>query len=627
MIGKKTPTGDTAPDGQAIANGAGARPDTHAVKGALGVYRAVLSLIAKDRRPAFFGLVACMVVMAGFDLIGVAAILPFLSVLSNPANATEGVAGRLYAAFDFTDIDSFVAALGIAVFALVVISVCVRAVVYYLTTRFIRATTQQLALDLLAQYLSRDYEFYLGKNSAEIGKNLLAEALYVVNNAVAPAIRLIANGAVIAALLTVLLVIEPVGVTIGAGFLGLALALIYGGLAPLLDRAGNRRLQASEDRFRITNEAMGGIKEVKLRGLEASVLERFRGPSDRIAHNQAKISLFSNIPHYIIEGLCFGGMIALVLYLLFRGDGAIDAVLPVIGLFAFAGIKLIPVAKEAYTDASLLRANTPVLASLRADLAERATVDDGTIIAPLGLDRSITLDGIGYAYPGTQERLFDDLSLEIKAGSCVGIVGTTGAGKTTLIDIVLGLLRPQAGRILIDGIAITDANRRAWQRSIGYVPQTVYLSDNTIAANIAFGAAPKEIDFAAVEKASRAAALHDFVATLPGGYDTEIGEGGVRLSGGQRQRIGIARALYRDPDLLVLDEATSALDTVTERAVVDAIENLGGEKTLLIITHRISTVEHCDTILVLENGRIEAAGTFADLSRDSGAFGQLVKAD
>ena len=612
--------GRSAPESAATGEHAAGNP-----RGPVAVYGALLELIAPDRRLAFFGLVACMIVMAMFDLIGVAAILPFLSVLADPGNVTRGIIGSAYDTLGFTEIDRFIIALGLAVFALVIVSVIVRVIVYYLTTRFVYATTQQLAMDLLAQYLARDYEYYLGRNSAQIGKNLLAEAYYVVNNAIEPAIRLIANVAVTVALVALLLWIEPVGVAVGMAILTLALALIYGGLGPMLDRAGARRLQASEDRFRITNEAMGGIKEVKLRGLENAMLERFRTPSDQMARNQARISLISNVPHYLIEGLCFGGMIAFVLYLLFRGGGALDAVLPVVGLFAFAGIKLIPVAKEAYTDASLLRANTPVLESLRADLAgrERPAARDA---ASLGLARSVRLEGIGYSYPGSDSPQFEGLSLEIAAGSRVGIVGTTGAGKTTLIDIVLGLLKPAAGRIVVDGAAITDANRRAWQRSIGYVPQTVFLSDSTIAANIAFGSADGEIDRAAVERAARIAALHDFVLTLPGGYDTEIGEGGVRLSGGQRQRIGIARALYSDPDLLVLDEATNALDTVTERAVVDAIEQLSPAKTLLIITHRLSAVERCDTILVLKDGRIETSGTFEALSRRSDTFGRLVKA-
>jgi ABC-type multidrug transport system fused ATPase/permease subunit len=596
------------------------------IKGPVAVYRAVLELIAPERRPAFFALVVCIIVMAGFDLIGVAAILPFLSVLSDPASVTQGWVGRLYDVTGFADSEDFLIAFGAAVFALILISVVIRALVYYLTTRFIRATTQQLAMDLLARYLSRPYEYYLGKNSAEIGKTLLAEALYVVNHAIAPAIRLIANLAVMAALLLLLIAIEPVGVLVGAGLLGAALALIYGGLGPVLERAGDRRLQASEDRFRITNEAMGGIKEIKLRGLERAVLERFRGPSDRIASNQAKISLYSNVPHYLIEGLCFGGMIAFVLYLLMHGGGGIDAALPVIGLFAFAGIKLIPVAKEVYTDASLLRANTPVLANLRADLAGGAALPASDDSASIGLACAIRLENIAYTYPGAARPLFDGLTLEIAAGSAVGIAGPTGSGKTTLVDLILGLLRPNAGQISVDGVQITEDNRRAWQRSIGYVPQSVYLSDSSIAANIAFGTAAGAIDGAAVERAARAAALHDFVMTLPEGYETIIGEGGVRLSGGQRQRIGIARALYGDPQLLVLDEATSALDTLTERAVVEAIERLGGAKTLIIIAHRLSTVEQCDRILVMKDGQIEAAGTFDELARDSVTFGDLVNA-
>ncbi|MEE4200756.1 ABC transporter ATP-binding protein [Erythrobacter sp.] len=585
-----------------------------------------MELILPARRIKFFILICFLIVAVVFDLVGVAAILPFLSVLVDPASATSGLTGEIYDFFGFTSTGSFVIALGVAVFALVAASVTARAAVYYITTRFARYTQQQLARDLLARHLAQDYAFYLDRNSAEIGKSLLAEAFYVVENAISPALRLIANAAVMVALFALLLVIEPLAVLVGIGFMGLSVALIYGAIGPFLDRAGAARLEASEERFQVTAETLGGIKEIKLRGLEHAALERFRVPSNRLVDHQARVSMLSNLPHYLIEGLCFGSMIAFVLYLLVvRGDGAIEAALPTIGLFAFAGIKLIPVAKEVYTDASLLRANTPVLESLRRELAGREYPVPNRV-KPLGLAQAIELEGITYQYGGAPGNLFDDLSLRIEAGSRIGIVGTTGAGKTTLIDIILGLLLPDNGRIVVDGVPITTANRRAWQRSIGYVPQSTYLSDNTIAANIAFGSPPSEIDRVAVEKASRIAGLHDFVMSLEHGYDSPIGEAGVRLSGGQRQRIGIARALYPDPDLIVLDEATNALDTVTERAVIDAIEQMGDSKTLLIVTHRLSTVERCDRIFVLRNGQIEASGTYAALQRESETFDRLVRA-
>jgi ATP-binding cassette, subfamily B, bacterial PglK len=245
----------------------------------------------------------------------------------------------------------------------------------------------------------------------------------------------------------------------------------------------------------------------------------------------------------------------------------------------------------------------------------------------LRLNRTLVLEGISYAYPAAERQAITGLDLAIAAKSRVGIVGGTGAGKTTAVDIMLGLLEPQQGTLLVDGIPITRENRLAWQRSIGYVPQQIFLSDDTVAGNIAFGRKPSDIDRAAVERAARTAELHDFVMReLPEGYDTFVGERGVRLSGGQRQRIGIARALYHDPDVLILDEATSALDNLTERAVMDAVHNLGHAKTIVMIAHRLSTVRDCDIIFMLENGRVIASGSYDELLENNRQFRALAGA-
>ena len=245
----------------------------------------------------------------------------------------------------------------------------------------------------------------------------------------------------------------------------------------------------------------------------------------------------------------------------------------------------------------------------------------GPVPAPLPLIDRLELAGVHYAYPGADRDALDGLDLVVRANTTVGIVGGTGAGKTTAVDLILGLLTPDRGALMVDGTPIDKASRRAWQRSIGYVPQQIYLTDESVRANIAFGLPPEAIDDAAVERAARIAELHDFVTeSLPQGYHTLVGERGVRLSGGQRQRIGISRALYHDPSVLILDEATSALDNLTERAVMDAVHNLGHAKTILMIAHRLTTVKHCDVIVMLERGRVIATGTYDELLHRSREF-------
>lgn len=333
----------------------------------------------------------------------------------------------------------------------------------------------------------------------------------------------------------------------------------------------------------------------------------------------------------MLKAVALGGILFFVLFLLLTHGGDLNAVLPVLGLYAFTSIRLFPALQQVYSGMTGLRFSRPMLDKLHADLlknpapAPEEILADPAAVAPLGLREALEFDDVRYAYPKAERTALAGLSLTIPARTTVGIVGGTGAGKTTAVDLLLGLLEPQGGAIRVDGVALDAGNRRAWQNSIGYVPQQIYLTDDTVSANIAFGLQGAEIDQAAVERAARIAELHDFVTRdLPQGYETQVGERGVRLSGGQRQRIGIARALYHDPDILVLDEATSALDNVTEKVVMDAVHNLGHAKTIVLIAHRLSTVRDCDTIFMLEQGRLVAQGSYDDLLETSQKFRAMV---
>jgi ABC-type multidrug transport system fused ATPase/permease subunit len=316
--------------------------------------------------------------------------------------------------------------------------------------------------------------------------------------------------------------------------------------------------------------------------------------------------------------------------LLVEGGSSINEVLPTLGVFAFAGLRIFPAIQLMYLSLTTLRTTAATLDSVHRDYMEvvmqdgpRARRRHGT--APLRLKDHLELHEILYSYPLAERAALAGLSLEVRANTTVGIVGGTGAGKTTAVDVLLGLLHPQAGTLRVDGTAITPANLRSWQGVLGYVPQQIYLIDDSVSANIAFGIQPESRNQAAIETAARVANLHDFVLSeLPQGYDTPVGERGVRLSGGQRQRIGIARALYHDPDVLILDEATSALDNLTERAVMDAVHALGHQKTIIMIAHRLSTVRNCDRIFLLEQGRVSAAGTYEELVAGNEIFRRMV---
>jgi ATP-binding cassette, subfamily B, bacterial PglK len=309
--------------------------------------------------------------------------------------------------------------------------------------------------------------------------------------------------------------------------------------------------------------------------------------------------------------------------------GNLQKALPVLALYAMAGYRLLPALQQVYAQLTNLRFAGPTLDRLHADITQlepsSTRAGDAAAGSRLPLRKELVLENVSYSYPGTERPVLDNLTLHIPAGTTVGLVGATGSGKTTTVDVILGLLRPQMGRVLVDSTVITDQNVRDWQRIIGYVPQSVYLSDESIAANIAFGQTKDQIDMAAVERAARIAHLHDFVTgELKHGYETRVGDRGIRLSGGQLQRIGIARALYHDPEVLILDEATSALDTVTESLVMNTVHDLAQRKTIIIIAHRLSTVRKCDQIFVLESGKVVERGTFDSLLERDFRFQALV---
>ncbi|MEZ5583587.1 MAG: ABC transporter ATP-binding protein [Candidatus Competibacteraceae bacterium] len=395
-----------------------------------------------------------------------------------------------------------------------------------------------------------------------------------------------------------------------------------------LRRIGVERRRANEQRFTAAQEAFGGIKELKVAGLEEAFIERFRAPSLQMARRLTATQLVAELPSFAMQAIVFGGIMIVLLYFLERYGGLQEA-LPIFSLYALAGYRLMPALQAIYNDLAKIRVDAVVLDAMYQELylmpldSAGAISDEGNSrqLEPLRLREALQLVDVSYRYPLAECLTLKGINLRIPALSTVGLVGKTGSGKTTLVDLILGLLKPEGGELVVDNRSITPALQRAWQLSIGYVPQQIYLSDDTVSRNIAFGMPAKRIDQEAVEWAARIANLHDFVVgELPDGYNTLVGERGVRLSGGQRQRIGIARALYRNPDLLILDEATSALDNLTEQAVMEAVHNLGNQKTIILIAHRLSTVRQCDQIFYLEQGQIIAVGTYDELLANNPQF-------
>jgi ATP-binding cassette, subfamily B, bacterial PglK len=596
----------------------------------IDTYRKLLDLLTPRERRLFFALMAMILVMGVFEMMSVASILPLMMVLRNPSIIdTNPWLSWAYTTFGFESHQSFEILLAAAVFALVVCGTAFKIVTSYSTYRFATMRGYTISSRMLNGYLFQPYTWFLNRHSAALGSAVLGEVQKVVNASLLPSMKLVTYSVVVIALVTLLVLVRPEVALAAAGIIGGVYVVLYLTVRQKLGRMGKERHALNAQRFRIVGEAFGGMKDVKLMGLEPYFTSRFREPAQTVARYDAITMVIREVPRYAIEAIGFGGLIGFILYLLLTGDGSLGGVVPVLSVYAFAAIRLLPALQRIYTSVGQMRFSKPTLDKLHHDFTQaqvnvRARPGRGPA---LHLTERMTLRDVHFSYPEAERSALQGLDLEVPAKTTVGIVGGTGAGKTTAVDIMLGLLDPQQGALLVDGTLITRENRASWQASIGYVPQHIFLIDDTVSGNIAFGRKAADIDQAAVERAARIAEIHDFVMReMPKGYDTFVGERGVRLSGGQRQRIGIARALYHDPDVLILDEATSALDNLTEKAVMDAVHNLGHAKTIVMIAHRLSTVRDCDIIFMLEEGRVIASGSYDELIETNRQFRALAGA-
>ena len=610
----------------------------------MNTLRKAFALLSREERRQSLLLVLVLIVMALFDVMGTASIMPFLAVLADPGLIERTAVLRwLNAALGFESRDGFLYFLGGLSFSLLITAAVVRTGGLYTLNRFTQMRSHSIALRLFETYLRQPYSFFLNHHTGDMAKGLLSEVNQLVAQVFQPVAHMIAQGIMLLAMLSLLIAIDPVVALVLMVGLALTYWLIYMTVRRYLTRAGQARVAANKGRFKSVAEALGGIKTLKLMGQEAGYRDQFAEHSRRFAHYQSVSTTVAQVPKYTVEAIAFGGIIVLTLALMARysggavpGAGAdtgadtgavLGKVLPLLGLYAFAGYRMLPAVQALYGAATQLRFSAATVDTIHADLAMRDRLDPLATrpAAPLPFHARVELEGLSFRYSGSTGAGVTGVSLTIPAGSTLGIVGSTGAGKTTLVDLILGLLQPDSGRILVDGAAVTRDNRRNWQADLGYVPQDIFLIDASVSENIAFGVAAAQIDMDRVRDCARMAQICDFIETdLPQGFATTVGERGIRLSGGQRQRLGIARALYHDPGIIIFDEATSALDNLTEQEVMRAVTALSGLKTVIMIAHRISTVRNCDQIAVLEKGRLVGLGSYEDLCQDNPVFRSLV---
>jgi ATP-binding cassette subfamily C protein len=503
--------------------------------------------------------------------------------------------------------------------------------VVYLRARFVQGLTESLGNRLLSDYVYAPYPFHITRSSAELIRNVTAESLQIGPGLIQPILGLIGQVLIVLCVAALLIASAP-----GVGLLTLVVSgLVSGLLAQSLGGRIRRRARVAQaSRKRIlaaTQEVLNGVKELKLLGRQGGFLARFRRALRKVQAQQRFMQVVSQLQPLVLEWVVAVTLLVLI-WVLFLSGKSIGVIVGTAALFALASVRL-----KASIGAIVNQLATIQAGSVNLDLVWKEfkllealsnnadACKPSAAPMPLSFNNAIELEDIWFRYPGAEGYALRGINLRIRRGEVVGLVGPSGGGKSTLVDIILGLFNPDKGVVRVDGEDIRP-RLPAWHRSLGYIPQSIFLLDGTIRQNIALGLSDEEIDEAAVHRAAEAASLGEVVRALPQGLNSKVGERGVRLSGGQRQRIAIARALYHDPQVLVMDEATSALDNLTEKAVMEAVNALRGERTILLIAHRLSTVRTVDRIIYLRGGEIEATGTYDELIADHAGFGRMAGA-
>lgn len=571
------------------------------------IYSNIWNLLDSSEKKNAVWLLILMTVTSTIEILGVGSIMPFLSVLGNlDLIQSNKILNDLYMNLDFSSKQNFLVFLGcLSLFTLFVNSIF-KSFTSYKKLKFSNNRRHSIAQKLLKIYINQPYKFFLSNNSSIITKMILSETDVAIQQGLIPSINLLSNILLSISILVFFLVINP--------YLALILSIVFGGfyfivykiVRKYLSAIGKKRIEANTFRFKIISETLGGIKDLKVLGREKSFFDSFTKPSKDFSNYISSSQILKEVPQYFIEVIAFGTLVTITIYFIFNNGENIDSLLPVLGLYAIGAIKLKPSVNQIFSSFSALKFGLPAIEKISYELKHNNLED--TFLKPetrrLSLKRELSLDGVNYSYNSNSNLVLKNINLTICSNSKVGIIGKTGSGKSTLVNLIIGLLDLTKGKILIDGISIEKSSVRSWQNNIGYVPQTIFLSDDSIASNIAFGVEKNSIDMDQVKKVSKMAMAHNFITMLEKGYDTIIGERGIKLSGGQRQRIGIARSLYHNPDILILDEATSSLDNKTEKEVMRAIDNMTGTRTIIIVAHRLSTIKNCDKIIELENGTI-----------------------
>ena len=597
------------------------------------LFQAIMYLFPGRERWWLVGAVCVAFVSAVFETVGIASILPFMSVILDPTVIDRYPSLRtITSTFGAGSRSEELIVLGSVLALLFVLGNMAGAFNGTLQERWASRSGARIAGDLFSEYMKQSFAFHTQRDSASLLKVLFEDVDNLRRNVFLPLLNGTSRLFLVLLIIVILLIRDPVTTIAAATLFSGAYLGVFRVIRKSLGRKGKRFFESNGIRLRIAQESLGGIRELKVLCREQMPINQFERLSLQAGRDESATRIIAAIPRYVFETVAFGGVLIGILWLVGqRQDPA--TFIPALSLYVFAGYRLLPAIQQIFNSSVQIRFSLDSLYAVHDDLvrtrAARAKlqVSDSTARqGPVEFKREITFDDVSFSYDIDKPPSLSHVNLKLRPMESVGLIGRTGAGKSTLADLILGLSQPTMGAIAIDGMNLSKSNIRAWRAKVGYVPQQIFLANATVAENIGFGLEKNTIDMHAVRKAVALAQVEEFVLSLPQKYETVVGERGVKLSGGQRQRLGIARALYNEPELLVMDEATSALDGLTEEAVMKAIATLSTKITVILIAHRLRTVQTCQRIILLDRGCVVADGSYEDLLKTSAPFVRLVKA-
>jgi len=581
----------------------------------------ILGFLNKKEKQRSF-ILFILILLTGFvDTLGIASIFPFISILSDPnlinTNPTLNFLSIKFDQLGITNYFPFQKIFGYGILIFFIISIFLRSITNYLQIRFVNMREYSLSKRILNYYLNQKYSWFTQQSASNLSRNILSEVAEFIDKSFMPLLNIVAYGILIILLLSVLFYTDPSTTLIIFLIISISYLIFYTLLKKILEKKGQKRFYSNKNRYKLLDEVFSGIKQVKISSQETYFSKLFALYSYDYAKSNSAAQAIAQIPRFVIEAISFGGLLILILIKI--DEESFLGTLPIISLIAFAGYRMLPAFQQIYIALSQLRYSNVIVDHMEQMFQKINEVKlvDKNFRENIVFKKSIKLNNVDFKYQESNNLILDKINLVIPCKSKVGIIGPTGGGKTTLIDVIIGLLEPIKGHVLIDEIQLNQKNKYGWYKQFGYIPQDTFLIDDNIYHNVAFGIDANEINKKKVEEVCKIACLEDFINNeLPNNYNTIIGDRGIKLSGGQKQRISIARSLYNEPSILVMDEATSALDIETELKIIDNINKLKNDITIIMIAHRHVTLKNCDIIIEIDKGKITRTGTYNELLKN-----------